>query len=101
MKPKKYEKTIHAYYPNTEEVEKMVTEKGIYSFYDSLDNRKECCDIRKVYPLKRALADVDLWITGLRAEQSVTRTNYIFWKKVVLLIASNSIPYYNGHWRKP
>lgn len=72
---KKYGKTIEAYYPNTDEVEKMVTEKGIYSFYDSLDNRKECCYIRKVFPLKRALAEVDLWITGLRAEQSVTRTN--------------------------
>lgn len=72
---KKYGKTIHAYYPKTEEVEKMVTEKGIYSFYDSLDNRKECCDIRKVFPLKRALAGVDLWITGLRSEQSITRTN--------------------------
>lgn len=72
---KKYRKTIHAYYPNTDEVEKMVTEKGIYSFYDSLDNRKECCDIRKVHPLKKALNNVDLWITGLRADQSVTRIN--------------------------
>lgn len=72
---KKYNKTIHAFYPDTKEVEKMVSEKGIYSFYESLENRKECCDIRKVYPLKRALENVDLWITGLRAEQSVTRTN--------------------------
>ncbi len=72
---KKYGKKITAFYPETLLVEKMVDEKGIYSFYDSLENRKECCDIRKVYPLQRALQDVDLWITGLRAEQSVTRTN--------------------------
>lgn len=72
---KKYGKHIKAYYPDTLETEKMVAEKGIYSFYDSLENRKECCDIRKVFPLKRALKDVEVWITGLRAEQSVTRTN--------------------------
>lgn len=72
---KKYGKMIVPYYPDTTEVEKMVSKKGIYSFYESLENRKECCDIRKVHPLKRALGNVDLWITGLRAEQSVTRTN--------------------------
>ena len=72
---KKYGKKITAFYPDTSQVEKMVGDKGIYSFYDSLENRKECCDIRKVFPLQRALLHVDLWITGLRAEQSVTRTN--------------------------
>jgi len=71
---KKYNKKITAYFPNKDEVEKLVSEKGTYSFYDSIDNRKECCNIRKVYPLQRALKDIDLWITGLRAEQSVTRT---------------------------
>jgi len=69
----KYNQKIIPYYPESREVEKMVSEKGIYSFYESIENRKECCNIRKVYPLKRALKDVDLWITGLRAEQSVTR----------------------------
>ena len=69
----KYNQKIIPYYPENSEVEKMVSEKGIYSFYESIENRKECCNIRKVYPLKRALKDVDLWITGLRAEQSVTR----------------------------
>ena len=71
----KYGIPIKAYFPDTKQTEKMVHEKGIYSFYDSIENRKECCDIRKVYPLQRALKNVDLWITGLRAEQSVTRTN--------------------------
>ncbi len=68
-------KIIETYFPNYEEVEKMTTEKGVFSFYDSVENRKECCNIRKVYPLMRALAKYDLWITGLRAEQSVTRTD--------------------------
>lgn len=71
----KYGKTIRAYTPDTEQLEKMLTEKGVYSFYDSIENRKECCDIRKVFPLRKALKNVDLWITGLRAQQSVTRTD--------------------------
>ena len=70
----KYEKKITAYFPDNQQVERMVSEKGIYSFYNSIEDRKECCNIRKVYPLQRALKNVDLWITGLRAEQSVTRT---------------------------
>lgn len=70
----KYEKPITAYFPEKQAVEKLVTEKGIYSFYESLENRKECCGIRKIEPLKRALQNVDLWITGLRAEQSAARS---------------------------
>lgn len=71
----KYNKKITPYFPNKEEVEKMVSEKGIYSFYNSIEDRKECCNIRKVFPLQRALKNVNLWITGLRAEQSVTRVD--------------------------
>jgi phosphoadenosine phosphosulfate reductase len=70
---KKYRKTINAYFPDREAVEKLLTEKGAYSFYESVDNRKECCQIRKVNPLQRALKGVDLWITGLRANQSTAR----------------------------
>lgn len=68
-----YEKPIHAYYPNNELLEKMVNEKGPSSFYESVENRKECCGIRKVEPLKRALAGNKCWVTGIRAEQSVNR----------------------------
>jgi phosphoadenosine phosphosulfate reductase len=64
---------IHAYYPQTDHLEKMVSEKGPSSFYDSVANRKECCGIRKIEPLKRALAGNSLWITGIRAEQSLNR----------------------------
>ena len=51
----------------------MVTSKGPLSFYESLENRKECCNIRKVEPLNRALKGVEVWITGLRAEHSDNR----------------------------
>ena len=59
--------------PDTTAVEEMVRSKGINLFYESVDNRKLCCHVRKVEPLQRALKNVDAWITGLRREQSVTR----------------------------
>ncbi len=68
-----YKKPIHAYYPLTESVQEMVNEKGPNSFYESVDNRKQCCHIRKIEPLKRALIGNDVWITGIRAEQSPNR----------------------------
>ncbi|MBI1909820.1 MAG: phosphoadenylyl-sulfate reductase [Deltaproteobacteria bacterium] len=70
----KYNITIEVMFPNTTAVEKMVRAKGMNLFYDSIENRKECCGVRKVEPLNRALATVDAWITGLRRQQSVTRT---------------------------
>lgn len=71
----KYNKQIHVYFPPADKVEKLMTEKGPFSFYDSLENRKECCFIRKVIPLKRALEGHDVWITGLRADQSDNRSS--------------------------
>ena len=65
---------FRVYFPDTEHTEKLVTEKGPNSFYESVENRKECCRIRKVEPLARALSNVDAWITGLRRSQSMTRT---------------------------
>ena len=62
------------YFPDTAEVEELVNKKGLHSFRESLENRKECCRIRKIEPLKRALKGSEAWITGLRREQSVTRT---------------------------
>ncbi len=69
----RYKKKIEVFSPKHEGVEKMVTQKGPLSFYVSLENRKECCFIRKVEPLNRALSNVDCWITGLRAEHSENR----------------------------
>jgi phosphoadenosine phosphosulfate reductase len=69
----RYGKKIEVYFPKYERVEKLITEKGPSSFYTSLEDRKECCFIRKVEPLNRALAGVECWITGLRAEHSENR----------------------------
>lgn len=66
---------IKSYYPDTMQVEEMVNSKGINLFYESIENRKLCCHIRKIVPLRRALTGMDAWITGLRREQSVTRTD--------------------------
>jgi len=72
---KKYKKKIDVFYPNTNVVEKLLTEKGPFSFYGSTSDRKECCNVRKVEPLKRALKGKTIWITGIRAEQSENRTD--------------------------
>jgi phosphoadenosine phosphosulfate reductase len=64
---------ITAYHPDRTLLESFISEKGPNSFYESVDNRKGCCYIRKVEPLKRALAGNELWITGLRAEHSPDR----------------------------
>jgi phosphoadenosine phosphosulfate reductase len=69
----KYSINIEVYFPDYQKVEKMVADHGINLFYSSVENRKHCCHIRKVEPLKRALKDVDVWITGIRREQSITR----------------------------
>jgi len=71
----RYKKTIDVFYPNEDAVASLVSQKGSFSFFESVENRKECCFIRKVEPLKRALAGNKIWITGIRAEQSASRTN--------------------------
>ena len=71
----KYNKKIDVYFPPADKVEKLMTEKGPFSFYESVENRKECCFIRKVVPLQRALAGHRVWITGLRADQSANRSS--------------------------
>lgn len=70
-----YNATIKAYYPNNEKIEPYVNTNGINAFYNSVALRKECCFIRKVEPLNRALQGVSVWITGLRAEQSENRSD--------------------------
>lgn len=69
----RYKTPIKVMYPQTEALEKLVTEKGPISFYESVENRKECCYIRKVEPLKRALKGQSIWVTGIRADQSDNR----------------------------
>ena len=69
----RYNSLIKVYYPDEEHIGDFVSAKGPNAFYESLENRKECCFIRKVEPLQRALAGNALWITGLRAEHSPGR----------------------------
>jgi phosphoadenosine phosphosulfate reductase len=69
----RYRKNISVYFPDYLSVEKMVSEKGPFSFFESIENRKECCRLRKVVPLNRALAGMECWISGIRAGQSDDR----------------------------
>lgn len=64
---------VEVYVPDAGDVEALVNAKGPYSFFDSPDDRRGCCEVRKVAPLARALRTVDVWVTGLRREQSPTR----------------------------
>lgn len=71
----RYKIKIKIFFPDAEKVEEMVNTKGINLFYNSIDDRKLCCKIRKIEPLQRALKNLDVWICGLRKEQSVTRND--------------------------
>lgn len=92
----KYHTQINAYYPDYKLLEEFVTDKGPNAFYESVENRKQCCFIRKVEPLKRALAGNKVWITGLRAEHSPDRQNL----QVVEWDETNQVIKYNPilHW---
>ncbi|MBN8215655.1 MAG: phosphoadenylyl-sulfate reductase [Spirochaetes bacterium] len=69
----RYHRSIEVYVPDAASVEKLLTAKGAFSFRRSIEDRKECCRIRKVEPLSRALQGARLWITGIRAEQADSR----------------------------
>jgi phosphoadenosine phosphosulfate reductase len=64
---------VEVFFPDAQSVETMVRERGVNLFYNSGDERRRCCDVRKVEPLGRALKTVDGWITGLRRDQIQTR----------------------------
>lgn len=80
----RYNTFIKGYYPNSNLLEKFIQANGPNSFYESVENRKSCCHIRKVEPLQRALAGNKVWITGLRAEHSAGRKdlNQVEWDEV-------------------
>ncbi len=69
---------IERFTPDAEAVENYVRKHGLNAFYDSVELRKECCGIRKVEPLNRALSHADAWLTGQRREQAVTRADLPF-----------------------
>lgn len=108
----KYDLTISAYYPNAFSLQDFITAKGPNAFYESVENRKQCCHIRKVEPLQRALKGNKIWITGIRAEQSNNRhdmpivewdeVNQIIkfhpllswtWGQVKQYVSRNDVPY--------
>jgi phosphoadenosine phosphosulfate reductase len=92
----KYDARVQAYYPDRALLESFLNEKGPNAFYASVANRKECCAIRKVEPLKRALQGQAVWVTGLRAEQSPERKDH----QLVEWDEGNRIIKYNPllHW---
>ena len=89
----KYGATIEVFFPQADAVQSMVAEHGLNLFYHSVDNRKLCCGVRKMEPLRRALSGLDAWITGLRRDQSVTRTSVhkVEWDAVNRLIKVNPL----------
>ena len=90
---KKYGHSITTYAPQAGSIEYLIAKKGPNSFYESVENRKECCFIRKVEPLQRALAGAEVWITGVRADQSANRTamDLVEWDDTHHLIKYNPI----------
>ncbi|MBS1928450.1 MAG: phosphoadenylyl-sulfate reductase [Chitinophagaceae bacterium] len=93
----RYNTKIEVYFPDHQSVERMVTKKGLFSFYESVENRIECCQIRKVEPLGRALIGVSVWVTGLRAQQSANRHDMplLQWDEEKNLFKFNPLL----HWR--
>ena len=89
----KYNTKLEVFFPDYKEVEKLVKAEGINLFYAGLEQRKACCRIRKLDPLKRAFHDLDVWICGLRHEQSVTRKDLhlVEWDEANGLIKLNPL----------
>lgn len=92
----RYDIRMEVYFPEHNSVEKYVTDNGINAFYESVDKRKACCGVRKIEPLLRAFATLDVWICGLRNQQSVTRTGVksVEWDATNQLIKVNPLV----HW---
>lgn len=94
---KKYGLSIEVCFPDAIDVEEMVNSRGINLFYDSLENRKLCCFIRKTKPLSRVLQGMDAWMCGLRRDQSVTRKQIkaIEWDNIQKKIKVNPLINWN------
>ncbi len=92
----RYDISIKIYFPDYKMIEDMVNEKGINLFYNSVENRKLCCNLRKIVPLKRAFSGLDAWICGLRKSQSVTRIDMqvVEWDEGNSIIKINPLIYW-------
>lgn len=71
----KYSQPIEAFYPQSEGLQQFTLENGPNAFYESVEMRKKCCEIRKVEPLQRALKGAAIWVTGIRAAHSSNRNS--------------------------
>ena len=89
----RYNTKLEVFFPNSDAVQEMVKQEGINLFYAGIDQRKRCCQVRKLEPLKRAFAGLEVWICGLRREQSVTRQNVqlVEWDEANGLIKLNPL----------
>jgi len=94
---RKYKKNLQIYFPDNMKVQEMVNKKGINLFFESVESRKECCFLRKIEPLQRAFSGLDVWICGLRAEQSVTRTDIdiVEWDENNKLVKINPLAFWS------
>ena len=94
---KKYGIPIEVCFPDAVDVEEMVNSHGINLFYDSVENRKSCCFIRKTEPLSRALQGMDAWMCGLRRDQSVSRNHVkaVEWDNIQKRIKINPLVNWN------
>lgn len=92
----RYRVPVDVYYPDAAGVEALVRERGINGFYESVDNRKACCHVRKVEPLSRALRGAKVWVTGIRADQSANRHDmpFVEWDEARQLYKVNPLL----HW---
>jgi phosphoadenosine phosphosulfate reductase len=90
---KRYGISIEVLFPERADVEELVGRDGVNLFYNSVEDRKACCHARKVVPLRRKLAHLDAWITGLRREQSITRQDIaaVEWDEANGLIKINPL----------
>jgi phosphoadenosine phosphosulfate reductase len=88
-----YRANLEVFFPDYRKVQKMVNEKGVNLFYESVENRKTCCNIRKTEPLKRALAGMLAWITGIRKDQTLNRftTKLVEWDEGYSLVKINPL----------
>jgi len=88
-----YKADIEVFFPDYKLVQQMVREKGINLFYESVENRKLCCQIRKLEPLKRALEGMQAWITGIRKDQTINRfsTRVVEWDESNGLVKINPL----------
>lgn len=113
----KYGTKIEVMFPETQEVEEMVKEHGMNLFYKSIELRQQCCGVRKVHPLKKMLASLEGWITGVRSDQTQNRTGMAkfdideqfggivkvnplvdwTWDQVLAYIKENDVPYNKLH----